>query len=115
MVPQSTALNAWKNEYLTSRLWATLISPTFIKILIDHAISQTRPFINCTFFYRTFICFFAASFRLFFFLFFRMNNDMQQQEKGKPGNEKHFPETVHADCAVPDTGSATNQEHLIVY
>ena len=48
-----------------------------------------------------------------------MNNDMQQQEKGRPGNEKHFPEIVHADCAVPDTGMQcyiqTMQEHLTVY
>ena len=47
------------------------ISPTFLKILVDHAISL---FLNCMP-----ISFFAALFRLFY------NND--NREKVRPGNE----------------------------
>ncbi len=77
------------------------ISPTFIKILVDHAISQLGlPFLTVISLLPHFVlsCFFSA-------FYFRLART--QQEKGRPGNETsrdhcgQIPGCIHLSLPLP--------------
>ncbi len=72
-----------------------VISPTFIKILVDHAISQTRPYFFLT--VRPFLSLLPH----YVFLWF-MDEQWQQQEKVRPGNEATMRYNVTATLSISD-------------